>query len=451
MVVRRSRLMRSSPAGSRAVRLLTVVATIGATLVSIGVARADYAYHGGELPYGANRTSAVFDGIYAYVFGGTQRQGIVKIDTRDRAVELARVELPAPRALTSAVWAGRYAYIFGGDDGPLQRGNTSDDIVRYDPASDTVRTMEAKLPEALAATSAVWTGEYVYLFGGYNYRNQARGKIYRYDPATDTIAEMGATLSQARWGSSAAWDGRYAYVFGGRGWTAMYDQIDRYDPEEDTVTRSTTKMPYYLTSAVWDGHNVLLFGGGYHDNYDPFYTYVVPYVYKYDPAGDRLEYMSGYLPSARAGTSAIWTGAEVMVFGGYHMQKEGCGSYCYIRYDVSKKDFVRYTPLPSAPSGVRAIPATYPGSTKLIWTAPYSYTYSAPLTSFRIYRSFAVSGGGYYASPEPYAEIPAYFGEFVDEHCKLTYICYYRVSAVNAHGEGPLSAEVFLPGTATEY
>ena len=70
--------------------------------------------------------------------------------------------LPTSRIFTSAVWDDKYAYIFGG-----QANETDlDEILRYNPSTDTLQTLPAKLPFRTEASMAIWNGSAAYIFGG---------------------------------------------------------------------------------------------------------------------------------------------------------------------------------------------------------------------------------------------------------------------------------------------
>ena len=435
---------RAKPRRARSATLTFLLIYVGIT--SIAPSRADYGSKVASLPFKVGQHSSFSDGTYMYVVGGANRRSIVRFDPATRLSTTMSATLPGSRANLSTAWTGRYAYIFGGDASTNYSTSVTSQIVRYDPAADATVVMPTRLPTARAGMGVAWDGTYVYLFGGYDYNNREVSEILRYHPATDTIETMGGRLSQSRWLASAVFDGTNFYVFGGRGFWNQYDRIDRYSPSTDTVTAMNSKLRLFDTSAVWDGHNALIFGGGaMATGYS--YSYGYQYVYKYDTSKDSLSGMSYYLPSERQGTSAVWDGNKAWVLGGYYTVVEACGSYCYQWHDEYIDDVVQYTVLPAPPSEVRALPGTTPGSiqsVKLTWRPPAPNSYSAPITSYRIYRSYDLGGGGYEGTP--FDEVPGNYFSYTDSTCSFTYVCYYRVSAVNAHGEGEQSEAVVLPG-----
>ena len=101
-------------------------------------------------------------------------------------------------------------YHFGGFIG----GASIDEIYEYDPATDTIATMSATLPQDSQAPTVTAVDGKIYHLGGFDGSSEY-DDIYEYDPATDTISTMSATLPQdIRRATAAAVDGKI-YHFGG--------------------------------------------------------------------------------------------------------------------------------------------------------------------------------------------------------------------------------------------
>jgi hypothetical protein len=91
---------------------------------------------------------------------------------------------------------------------------------------------------------------------------------------------------------------------------------------------------------------------------------------------------------------------------------------------------------PSAPRDLRALYSQAPVGVRLTWTAPQS---SGGLAfTYRIYRGLTSGSGELIGTASG-----AYY---TDTGCRVTTICYYSVSAVNAAGEGPHSNEAYAFG-----
>ncbi|MBU4189778.1 MAG: hypothetical protein KJ886_02100, partial [Candidatus Thermoplasmatota archaeon] len=75
------------------------------------------------------------------------------------SVTVMSATLPSKRSSTSAVWNGTYAYVFGGGSG----SSAINQIIRYNQSTDTVTVMSATLPTERGITAALWTGTYEYV------------------------------------------------------------------------------------------------------------------------------------------------------------------------------------------------------------------------------------------------------------------------------------------------
>lgn len=64
--------------------------------------------------------------------------------------------------------------------------------------ADFTTIMHATIPNAIAGTSAVWTGQYAYIFGGIDASNNMLNQIARYNPMLDQVQVMNGTLAIPR-------------------------------------------------------------------------------------------------------------------------------------------------------------------------------------------------------------------------------------------------------------
>src|SRR5262249_13103486 len=146
---------------------------------------------------------------------------------------------------------------------------------------------------------------------------------------------------------TAVWTGEVMVVWGGLGSNSkgrnVFRSGGRYDPSFDTWTPTSIGVPPQRggAGAVWTG-SVALFWGGYDDE-----TVVATNSGgRYDPLTDSWTIMSSAnAPVARWSPSAVWTGEEMLVWGGLNPTFVGSGG----RYDLQTDTWNPINPI-GAPS-----------------------------------------------------------------------------------------------------
>ena len=222
---------------------------------------------------------------------------------------LSHFYVPTPRQLHSAVWTGTEMIIWGGWWGstwdeygiPLNTGG------RYNPATDTwaPTSTGANVPDARREPVAVWTGTEMIVWGG---GSQSGG---RYHPSTDTWTPMSTdAYLPAAAGATAVWTGTEMIVWGGGSSAGA-----RYRPAADrwmpTSTGADAPTGFYYHSAVWTGTEMIVWGG-------VSGSATVNTGSRYDPSTDRWTATSvgAGVPSPRGLHKAVWTGTEMIIWGG---------------------------------------------------------------------------------------------------------------------------------------
>jgi len=226
-------------------------------------------------------------------------------------------------------------------------------------------------PRLEDSSSAVWTGTEMILWGGFNpsvsFDQSTRG--LRYNPATDEWKSISSLNSpQDRWNHEAVWTGSDMIVWGGNVGT-FEDGVQpqntgkRYNLSTDTwsliwgVTTEGAPPPLDLFSAFWTGAEMIIFDGFQHVGG------------LYNPSMDRWISMSvpNPVPAPRSGYSAVWTGEDLIVWGGI---SDELGSSRF------KNEGWRYSPrgnhwtelpLQGAPSPRRDAAAVWTGSEMIVW------------------------------------------------------------------------------------
>jgi N-acetylneuraminic acid mutarotase len=299
--------------------------------------------------------TAVWTGRELVVWGGGKgwfegtQDGARYDPERDSWTPTSLLGAPAPREDHSAVWTGIEMIVWGGSYG---HGGG-----RYDPARDTwTATDGAQVPMTVRDHVAVWTGSEMLLWGS--------GAGGRYDPATRSWQPLSTeNAPAARVLHSAVWTGSELIVWGGRGnsFSAPFASGGRYDPRTDRWTALSTvgsPSPRSGHRAVWTGTEMLVWGGD-----DAAWTRPVEGG-RYDPARDTWSPMTAtFAPSGRADFSAVWTGREMIVWGGIALnQPLGDGA----RYDPAADAWVATSSL-YAPSARGQHTAVWTGREMIVW------------------------------------------------------------------------------------
>ncbi|HEY66262.1 MAG TPA: hypothetical protein G4O02_17055, partial [Caldilineae bacterium] len=139
--------------------------------------------------------------------------------------------------------------------------NTSGETEQWQPMS----TVGA--PTGRYGHTAIWTGEEMIIWGGYYHLDHFLNDGYRYNPTTDTwtpISTVNAPTGRLR--HTAVWTGREMIIWGGEsgGGGVTTNTGGRYDPETDTwrpISLVNAPSPREQHSAVWTGKEMIIWGG----------------------------------------------------------------------------------------------------------------------------------------------------------------------------------------------
>ena len=265
------------------------------------------------------------------ISGDNYNDGARYNPSTDTWTPMSTVGAPVPRDSFSIVWTGTEMIVWGGWNGHdayvpwfLNSGG------RYNPETDTwTATSLALAPSIRQHHTAVWTGSKMIVWGGVGpgkvppgVGTDDLGDGGVYDPKTDTWSLTGTSLVGAptdRYYPTAVWTGTEMIIWGGRGGTGPtdsggYDSAGgRYNPTTDTwQPTSTVNVPGQRKwhFAVWTGSEMLVWGG---DGPGPNNQNGG----RYNPVTDTWVTMnqSGQ-PPLSYWLSGVWTGSEMLVFGG---------------------------------------------------------------------------------------------------------------------------------------
>lgn len=316
---------RTRRGGTRlpAFAVLAMAATAAVALVSPAAATASFSLIGYLPPENRYWASSVWDGRNVYVFGGETKRSdgstyvsrqIIRVNpaTGSRTVV---AYLPTARSRTSAIWDGESAYIFGGwkKIGDYSSSSLLKEVVRYTPSTNSVTTMTTSLPLAGAIQhSTVWdpASRSAHIFGGKGLNGYGSKKTVRYYPERNSAYVRTNTLPTVRDLTSATFDGTYGYVYGGRTPDYISDEILRYNVSNGSFTL-VGRLPSarYATSAATDGRNAYIFGG----LKGLFYT---DEILLHTPGNGRITTISTKLPGVYAAMAPVNVGTDFLLLGG---------------------------------------------------------------------------------------------------------------------------------------
>ncbi len=309
--------------------------------------------------------SAVWTGTEMIVWGGgwpvTRSGGRYDPGTDTWSATSENGGCPRARARHTAVWTGSEMIVWGGSEPwspPIGDGG------RYQPATDSwvIVGGGGNAPEGRYEHTATWSGTEMFIWAGRATSEYPLWDGARFNPSTESwtalpdgearkrhsavwgdgelivwggrrgqeFLDSGARLRAGSWLStdretlvpaprynhSAVWTGTYLIVWGGLGvGSRRLDSGGRYDPTMDAwsrVGRSSVPSPRYSHTAVWTGTEMLVWGGDARDTglvntgalYRPGPDFWVPIA------------INENTPSPRKEFTGVWTGRELLVWGG---------------------------------------------------------------------------------------------------------------------------------------
>jgi N-acetylneuraminic acid mutarotase len=265
---------------------------------------------------------------------------------------------PSDRFDHTAVWTGTEMIVWGGRRDLFTNFNTGG---RYFPATDTwTDTRTAGAPFARSGHTAVWTGTEMIIWGG-----NADDTGGRYNPATDSwTSTTTANAPAGRNGHTAVWTGNQMIVWGGVNFIGLtFNTGGKYNPSTNSWTSTTiANAPSTRTghTAVWTGSEMIVWGGwnGLNSPFGLFNS-----GGKYNPATNSwIDTSISNSPSARYGHTAVWTGSEMIVWGGGSSDYFDTGAQYNPRADTWMT-----TNTNNAPSGRTDHTAVWSGNEMIVW------------------------------------------------------------------------------------
>jgi ankyrin repeat protein/N-acetylneuraminic acid mutarotase len=326
--------------------------------------------------------SAVWTGTDMIVFGGegigtSFDDGARYCFAEDTWALLPKKGGPSSRTGHNAVWTGKEMIIWGGFGGVGGKDTNRNDGARYNSSSDTWKPVTTKnAPAARFDFPAVWTGREMLVWGGFTDSHSRYQGAHadahlntggRYDPSSDswkTITTKGAP-SKRCW-HTMVWTGKEMIIWGGGNTTKALNDGGCYSLARDSwkpVSTEGAPSPRVGHVAVWTGKEMIVWGGTTRET-DAQSVYFENGA-RYNPDADTWKPISTIgAPKGRVSTFAVWTGTEMVVWGGVNdAQAGGVGdSNRYVGTGA------RYNPATDTWTEMTATGAPSPRLTSGVWT-----------------------------------------------------------------------------------
>lgn len=278
------------------------------------------------------------------------------------------------RSSHSAVWTGKELLVFGGEGMGISFG----DGARYDFAKDEWRLLpKENAPSSRTTHSAIWTGKEMFVWGGFggtNGNDVLRDDGARYNPSGNKWTPVSTQNAPAgRFNHTAVWTGSEMIVWGGytdsRSWyqgaraNAHLNSGGRYHTARDgwkEVSLKNAPGKRFHHVAVWTGKEMIVWGGCDTDR-------ALGDGARYNPATDTWQPLSTKgAPAGRMMPVAVWTGKEMLVWGGSTRGDSPTYFSDGGRYDPAT-DTWKPLSMENAPMGRQFGMAAWSGKEMIVW------------------------------------------------------------------------------------
>lgn len=222
----------------------------------------------------------------------------------------------------TAVWTGDEMIVWGGYEGGSYPEKPLADGAAYDPRSDTWRTIARAPLSPRAHHGAVWTGEEMIVWGGSRPGRRGPPVLHdgaAYDPERDRWRKLGAVPSRYadleivydafdRGRLDVAWTGAAMLVWNGSNGALHDPDHDRWEliPPAPVAAPEGSRPG---DSAIWTGDELIVWGGGDER--------VLADGAAYDPVTKRWAQLPEAPIGGRSAHAAIWTGEGMLILGGW--------------------------------------------------------------------------------------------------------------------------------------
>ena len=339
-------------------------------------------------PSGRTKQTAVWTGSHMILWGGLRYEGenATALDsggiytppassTTNSWTDTVALNAPLSRWGQSTVWTGSKMIVWAGYRGGAAYLN---DGGQYDPVANSWSSILASIantPSARTLGAVIWTGSKMIVWGGYGADGNDIQDGGQYDPVANTWSSIASSLANSpakRRNHTAVWTGSKMIVWGGYDLDGItgstyYNDGGRYDPRTNTWDATPLSLTYapsgrHYHTAIWTGSQMIVWGGQNGGS-----SFGLGNGGRYDPVANTWSPVPISLTGAPSGTawhSAIWTGSKMIVWGGSVGGSSGVSGGGLYDPFINTWSVVSNTGVPSA----RYIhTAVWTGSKMLVW------------------------------------------------------------------------------------
>ena len=151
---------------------------------------------------------------------------------------------------------GNNIFLFGGSSS--SSSSFSDAIYKFNTSTNTMETLETKMPVPILGAKSVSVGSKIYIFGGRVEGPTDVNSIYIFDTETSTVTRANVSLSVSQMYPGVAAVGKHIYIF------ELNKRIQMIDVDNMTSITTISAQLYYPAwgiTAVTVGTKIYLFGG----------------------------------------------------------------------------------------------------------------------------------------------------------------------------------------------
>jgi N-acetylneuraminic acid mutarotase len=241
---------------------------------------------------------------------------------------------PESTAQHSSVWTGKEVLIFGGLT-DYQNATATNSLASYSPAEDRWKTLSSQGAPKIHRHKAIWTGTQMIVYGGVSSKKR------------------GSSISQTWHNSGAVYDPKKDQ------WSPI---VNPYGP----ATISIQHPDAQAQSMVWTGEEILIWGGAEKSGN----SYQAVDGAAYNPkTGKWRQLASNPSMGRRRAHTAVWTGEEMIVFGGVDLNNRYTETGASYNPSTNKWRDISQT---NAPSGLDSHTAVWSGSRMIVFGGYYS-------------------------------------------------------------------------------